>query len=158
MKSITTQIETNKQLEFNYVAAYRFKTIESEIQSKLDVFIHELKETGTNPVFSMISTTHAIESIDNNVVLDMEFLFPIDREIKLSKKYRFIKNWKLINALYVRHTGSQEELLNTYEEINNYIVKNGYLQITSGYNVNEINSETSLPVIDIYVGLSPNLL
>ncbi|SHI07945.1 hypothetical protein SAMN02745207_04259, partial [Clostridium grantii DSM 8605] len=70
------------------------------------------------------------------------------------------KEFKLVNALYVRHEGNPILMQNTYNELNQYIQSNNLQPITSAYNVavNEVNDPSKLDeaVIDIYIGVNPN--
>lgn len=62
----------------------------------------------------------------------------------------------------IRHIGNPAALQNTVNELNAYIMEHQMLPITAGYNVTVKEAKTPLEIdsmeVDIYVGISPNLL
>ncbi len=93
--------------------------------------------------------------------MDIELLIPLDREIKIDNtQYQFKKRFELINALMIRHIGNPNLLQNTCDRLNKYIVDNKLTPITVGYNVTVKASANDIDntEIDIYVGISPNIL
>ncbi|MDR1329151.1 MAG: AraC family transcriptional regulator, partial [Oscillospiraceae bacterium] len=60
------------------------------------------------------------------------------------------------------HTGNPAGIQSTVNELLAYIQQNGLQPITSGYNVTVKEAKTPLEVdemvVDIYLGISPNIL
>lgn len=132
--------------------------VEKEMQ-KIGVYLQKNNSKKAGP---LITTTFNIENIDGEQLLDMEILVPIDKEIEVLEKYQFKKKFHLLNAVYARHEGNPKFLQETYNKLMKYIQINNLVQITSAYNVN-VKDPTSAEdfddmVIDIYIGVSPNIL
>ena len=126
---------------------------------KIGVYLQENKLKNVGPI---ITSTFSVENVDGEQLLDMEILVPVDKEIETSGEYQFKKKFQLVNAVYARHEGNPNLLQETYSELMGYIQKNNLLQITTAYNVN-VKDPTSADdldnmIIDVYIGVSPNVL
>ncbi|MDB5054510.1 MAG: hypothetical protein JWM44_2560 [Bacilli bacterium] len=153
----TIQIETGKELRFENVASFRKKMRQLEIQAEVEKFVQSLKDGGAKKNGPMISATFVAEEIDGDQVLDMEFLFPVDRKVDLPQEYQWKPVFHLVNAVYTRHAGNPTDLQNTYTELMTYIQENQLHQITVAYNVNVNDDKVGRgnePIIDIYVGMN----
>ena len=95
-------------------------------------------------------------------VMDVEILLPLDREIAPPEGYVWKPRLLLTNAVVAWHVGSPATMQQSANAINTYILEHHLIPITVGYNVTV--KETKTPqelddmVVDIYVGVSPNVL
>lgn len=155
------EIQTNKILAISNVVAFRKEMEEHDIQRELQTFSMYLQAKGVKKVGPTISTTYELKEVDNKNILDIEFLLPINKEIDVVEDYRFIKEFRLTNALYISYTDSLSSIENTYTKMFQYLKDNGLEAVTSFYNVqvneNEVNQGAS-PIVDIYIGINPNTL
>ena len=121
-----------------------------------------LTETGTNKAAPATTTTFSVEQGISEPVMDIEILIPLDREIVPPTGYIWKPRILLTNALMIQHIGNPSTLQNTVNELNAYIVEHQLVPITTGYNVTVKEAKTPLELdsmeVDIYVGISPNLL
>ena len=90
--------------------------------------------------------------------MDMEILIPIDKEIKVPANYRFNKKFLLTNALMIKHYGNPTYIESTTMLLNKYIKDHNLDPITTAYNVMPQQKSPTQMSIDIYIGISPNLL
>lgn len=152
-------IETNKELRLENVLSLRKKMTQTEINEEMVKIGNFFDANGIKKAGPIITTTYAIE--ENNV-LDMEILVPMDKVINLPSEYILKPLFRLTNAVYSRHEGNPNLLQSVYNEMLAYIQRNGLQQITSGYNVTvkEMLPEMSVDdfVIDVYIGISENVL
>lgn len=92
--------------------------------------------------------------------MDIEILLPINKKVEDSVQYTYKEKLKIVNAIVAKHRGNAAELQNTCNELNQYIVEHQLIPITAGYNVtrkvNPANPQDT--EIDVYVGISPNIL
>ncbi|MDL4838913.1 GyrI-like domain-containing protein [Aquibacillus rhizosphaerae] len=154
-------VEIEKSLTFNKLVSLRKKMEQKEIQQEVYKMSQYLDAQGVRKLGPLISATFGIETQQNKQIFDMEFLVAVDRELDLPEDYTFKQEFRLVNAIFKRHTDSPEMLESTYNELNTYIQQNDLLQITAPYNVNVNDVEESSsqgPVIDVYIGISPNRL
>ncbi|MFC6334098.1 hypothetical protein ACFP56_15830 [Paenibacillus septentrionalis] len=158
MENVIT-IETGKSLSYKKVASFRKKMQLSEMNEQVLMFIDKLKDLGLTKLGPMLSTTHGMEIVGQEQVLDIEYLVAIDREVNLEEPYVYKPELKLVNALYVRHIGNPHELQDVYNHIVEFMKDNGLQQISTIYNVN-INDDRlqfgEEPIIDIYLSINPN--
>lgn len=104
-----------------------------------------------------------MEQFNEEHLLDIEFLIPLDRAVELSGDYAFKPEFHLVNAIYSRYSGDPALIQEQYNEMLRYIHTHNLQQITAAYNVNiNINDgntiENTHPIIDIYIGVNPNIL
>lgn len=153
-------IEQGKSLRYEKVVSFRKKMVVSEINDQITRFVQKLKESGAQKSGPMISTTHVVEVIDNEQVLDIEFLVPIDREIEFETPYKYKREFQLVNALYVRYIGNPMEIHGTINNLMTYISSRGMQNITSLYNVNisENEQDKNETIVDLYISINPNIV
>lgn len=156
------EILKHQTLEMRNVLSYRSKMTQQEIQSKSQEIEKLLSETGAMKAASTVTTTFSVEHGANGSVMDVEILVLLDREISLPMGYTWKPHFLLTNALMIRHIGNPASLQNAINELNAYIVTHQLVPISSGYNVTVKAARTPLEidsmVVDVYVGISPNLL
>lgn len=99
-------------------------------------------------------------NLNGNIVItknngSMEFLIPVDKKVESSKHYKFKPEFKLVNAVSVRHYGSFSTIGEKLEELNEYINENILVPVTQPYYIiRDLNTE----VYDIFIGISENIL
>lgn len=152
-------IETNKELRLENVLSLRKKMTQIEINEEISDINRFFESRGIEKQGSIVTVTYAIEQ---NNLFDMEILVPMNKAVELPQKYVFKPVFKLVNAIYVRHKGNPSLLQAVYNEILAYIHNNKLQQITPAYNVTikEVTAGMNMEdvVIDIYIGISPNIL
>ena len=157
-----SNIVDNQTLVMRDVLTYRAKMTQQELNVAMNNIGKVIKENGANKNGCATTSTFAIEVVDNQQVMDIEVLVPLDKEITAPDGYVFKKQFKLTNAVKIRHEGNPSLMQNSANELMKYISDKGLTPITSGYNVTvkEPTSQAEIDnmIIDIYVGVSPNIL
>lgn len=93
-------------------------------------------------------------------ITDVEILLPVDRYIDSTGDYVFKNRIQIVNAVVAIFKGHPVGLQEACNRLNQYIMEHGLQPITVGYNVTK-NTDMLKPEnteIDIYVGISPNIL
>ena len=115
-----------------------------------------IQKAGAKRISNPITATYAV---DGDMV-DMELFIPINMSIDSTDKYIFKNQIKIINAVVASYKGHPMGLQDACNQLNQYIMEHSLQPITVGYNVtkktdilNPGNTE-----IDVYVGISPNIL
>jgi effector-binding domain-containing protein len=156
------QIEKGKELRLENLLSLRKKLTQEEVNIELDKISKFLDEKGIKKNGSLVTATFGIESQSGHPTLDIELLLPMDKKVELPPEYKLKEVFHLVNAVYARHTGNPNLLQNTYNEMLSYIQENKLQQLTVGYNVqvNELIHVQSIDqlAIDVYIGVSPNIL
>ena len=90
----------------------------------------------------------------------MEILFPTDKVIESQREYEFKKEFRLVNAITVRHEGSFRNIGQTLKKLLVYAEKKEYVVITNPYYMIERNIYDAHDdcIIDIYIGIDYNVL
>lgn len=113
------------------------------------------KAYGVNNGESVITTTRAMEVVNNEQILDVEILLPVTYRIPCDAPYEFKKSIKIANALYAREN-DVSNLQNALNDVNQYILDYKLQPITSAYLVQ--SKQENMLVTDIYIGINPNIL
>lgn len=152
----------HRTLEMRNVLSYRSKMTQQELQYKSQEIEKFLEETGAKRAANTVTTTFSVEQGPNGPVMDIEILIPLDREVKLPLGYTWKPHFLLTNALMIQHIGNPASLQSTIDELNAYILEHQLTPISTGYNVTVKAARTPLEIdsmeVDVYVGISPNLL
>ena len=155
-------VEYGKEFRLENVLSLRKKMTQQQINEEMIKIGKLLQENEAKKQGPIVTVTFAIENVNGNQVLDMEILVPIDKKLDLPREYTLKPVFKILNAVYARHTGNPATLQNTYNEMLAFIQQNNLQQITDGYNV-QVND--LLPgmtpddmIVDVYIGVSPNTL
>lgn len=155
-------IQEHMTLEMHNVLSYRAKMTNQELQYKSQEIEKLLTETGAIKAGPAVTTTFSIEQGASGPVMDVELLLPLDRKITPPVGYIWKPYFLLTNALMIQHIGNPSTLQNSINELNAYIIEHQLVPITTGYNVTVKEAKTPLELasmeVDIYVGISPNLL
>ncbi|MNJ51177.1 GyrI-like domain-containing protein [Paenibacillus bouchesdurhonensis] len=154
----TIHIETGKSIRFDHVAAFRAKIKQSEVDHELGKFVAILQGSGARRNGPMISATFGVESGQEEPVLDIEFMFPVDRPIDLPEPYKFKPVFQLIDAVYTRHVGDPQGLDRVFMELMDYIHRNEMLQVSAGYKVSVDPPAGAEACFDVYIVVNPSIL
>ncbi|MFC4770315.1 hypothetical protein [Effusibacillus consociatus] len=155
------QIETGKSIRFENVASFRKKMKQSEVNLELGKFVNFLQQNNVQKNGPMITATFGVENDQQEQILDIEFLIPIDKQIDMPHEYTFKPLFHLVHAVYARYIGDPLQIENTYNELTDFLQQNKLQQITPAYNMNLNDIHTlqgNEPIIDIYIGVNPSIL
>ena len=152
----------NQTLEMRNILSYRAKMTQQELQAKSIELEKVLVDSGAKKAAATVTSTFSVEQGTNGPVMDIEILLPLDREISPPAGYTWKPRFLLTNALMIQHIGNPSTMQNTINKLNAYIMEHQLVPITTGYNVTVKEAKTPLELdsmeVDIYVGISPNLL
>ncbi|ACL75459.1 transcriptional regulator [Ruminiclostridium cellulolyticum] len=155
-------IESGKEFIMENVLSLRKKMTQKELDNQLEKIGEFLQNNGATQAGPIVTVTFGIETKEREPLLDMEILVPMDKELELSGDYVFKPLFRITNAVYARHKGNPADLQRTYNEMILFIQENNLQQITVGYNVliNEPMPGLTLDdmIIDVYIGINPNIL
>lgn len=160
----TIHIESGKELKLENVASFRKKIKKSSVNSEFCRIINLLENNGATVIGPIVTATFGVEIINDELVLDIEFLVSVDKKIELpDAAYVFKPVFYLVNALHVRYEGAPSEIEHVYKEIVSYMNQNQLHQVSPAYNVNSnhqmnVNEMGKSSIIDIYVGVKPSIL
>ena len=150
------EIKENQELHVDNLLSYRGKVKQTEIELVGKEMEDYIQNVGANRIGNPITVTYAVEGD----MIDIELLMPIDKSIDSTDKFVFKKQIKIVNAVVASYKGHPMWLQDTCNQLNQYMVEHTLQPITVGYNVtkkmdmlNPNNTE-----IDVYVGISPNIL
>lgn len=104
-------------------------------------------------MFSVID----MHAIPEDTAMDIEVLVPVDGAFESNSKYVYKPEFRLENALSVRHYGSYGDLPKTQKRLNNYLAQMGLKAITNTYFVIDKNSDNN-NIVSLYVGINGNVL
>ena len=150
------EIKTNQELEVINVLSFRRKVTQSELENIGKDMKSKLAQVGAKPVGNAITATYGAER--NSI--DVEILLPIDCNTGNIGNYCFKEKIRIVNAVVASYRGNPMGSQNACNELNQYIMENKLQPITVGYNVTKkvdpLNIDNT--EIDVYVGISPNIL
>ena len=156
------EIREHQTLEMKNVLSFRAKMTQQEFAAKSQEIERILKESGAIKAAPVVTTTYAVEQGAMGPVMDVELLLPLDQEIRAPEGYTWKPHFLLTNAVKLHHVGHPSRLQNSINELNAYIREHRLVPITSGYNVTVKEAKTPLELdtmeVDVYVGISPNVL
>lgn len=116
------------------------------ISSSLELL--EVKQTG-NIIFSLKENNYGADE----VILDLEFFVPVNKEFKSNEFYVYKPQIKLYNAVRASHSGTYDTLINSRKKFQTYLSQKCYQPITDFYYY--VNSSN---LVDIYVGINGNIV
>lgn len=150
------EIKENQELNVNNLLSYRGKVRQREIENigkEMEIYIQNV---GAKRVGNPINATYAVDGD----IIDVELIIPIDRSISSTEKFVFKNKIKIVNAVVASYKGHPMGLQDVCNQLNQYIMEHKLQPITAGYNVtNKIDmSNPENTEIDVYVGISPNIL
>ncbi len=147
------EIKTNQKLEINNILSFRGKVKQKDLANIGKDMEKKVAQMGGKRTGNIITATHGM---DGNAI-DLEILFPIDKNIKNTGEYFFIERFIITNAVVASQHGNPARLQNTFNVLNQYITENKLQPITVGYNVTRqmdpINIDNT--ITDVYIGIDP---
>ena len=149
-------IRSGETLEIKNLLSVRAKARPQEVEKMGSDLESQVKAAGAERIGYPITVTHGVEGD----LIDVEILLPVNKAIPSTGNYVFKEKILITNALKAKHTGNPAGLQMTCNELNRYIIENKLQPITAGYNVTRrvdmLNPENT--EVDVYVGISPNIL
>ena len=150
------EIKENQELQVANLLSYRGKVRQAEIENIGQEMESYIQNAGAKRVGDPITATYAIEGD----TIDIELLMQIDMSIDSTDKFVCKSQIKIINAVVAAYKGHPIGLQDACNQLNQYIMEHKLQPITVGYNVTKktdiLNLENT--EIDVYVGISPNIL
>ena len=156
------QITTNQTYEMKNVISYRAKMTQVQINQIMKQLSDFISENDLTKSGCFTTSTFAVENINNQPVMDIELLCPVDREITLPSGFTFKSTFRLNNAVKIVHTGNPALMQSTVNELTEFLKSNHLTPVTSIYNVTVVEpksqQEIDSMVVDMYIGVSQNIL
>ena len=150
------EIKKNQELNVANVLSYRGKVKQVELENIVKDMENYIVKAGAKRIGNTVTATYAFE-VD---VVDIELLMPIDKSIESADKFVFKNQIKIVNAVVASYKGHAMGLQEACNQLNKYMMEHALQPITVGYNVTKktdmLNPENT--EIDVYVGISPNIL
>ena len=140
------EIKENQELNVTNLLSYRGKLKQTELEN-----IGKEMES-----YNPITATYELEGDE----IDIELLMPIDKSIESMDKFDFKNQIKIVNAVVASYIGHPMGVQDACNQLNQYIMERRLQPITVGYNVTKKTDMLSPEntEIDVYVGISPNIL
>lgn len=155
-------INRKTELKFENLLSLKGKIRQSDIPDEMMKIGKYLRKKGIRKKGPIITTTFDMEMVDEEPILDMEILVPLNKHLELDEGYKLKKTFNLVNAVSIRHEGDPNQLQDAYNRLLSYIETNRLQRITPVYNVyvNDLTAEQSLEemIIDVYIGINPSIL
>jgi effector-binding domain-containing protein len=159
---MSSAIRENQELHMTNVLSFRKRAAMAEIQTELARVGRFVEDGGFTKAGPTVTATFAAEVIDGAQVLDMEVLIPLDKPFTPPEGCTLKQEFRLVNAVVIRHTGNPAGLQSTINGLLAYIQQKNLTPITPGYNVTvrEVKTPAEIDdaVVDVYLGISPNIL
>ena len=150
------EIKENQELNVANVLSYKGKVKQAELENVGKEMESYIQKAGAKRVGNPTTATYAVEGD----MIDIELLMPIDKSIDSTDKFVFKNQIKIVNAVVACYKGHPLGLQEACNQLNQYIVEHKLQPITVGYNITKkmdmLNPEKT--EIDVYVGISPNIL
>ncbi len=131
----------------------------NETMGEIGSLLHRLEVRPAGPV---VTTTFSLTQTAEGAVMDAELLVPLDRPVECPPGYQIKPHFLLANAVKLRHMGNPAYLQQSTNELTDFIRANDLTPITTSYNVTvqgaAAPAELDNMIVDIYVGVSPNIL
>lgn len=150
------EIKENQELNVTNLLSYRGKLKQTELENIGKEMESYIQSAGEKRVGNPITATYELEGDE----IDIELLMPIDKSIESMDKFDFKNQIKIVNAVVASYIGHPMGVQDACNQLNQYIMERRLQPITVGYNVTKktdmLNPENT--EIDVYVGISPNIL
>lgn len=150
------EIKENQELHVENLLSYRGKVKQAELESVGKEMENHIQNVGAKRVGNTITATYAVDGD----TIDVELLMPINKNIDSTDKFVFKNQIKIVNAVVACYKGHPLGLQEACNQLNQYIVGHKLQPITVGYNVTKKTDmlDPENTEIDVYVGISPNIL
>ena len=150
------EIKENQELNVTNLLSYRGKLKQTELENIGKEMVSYIQSAGAKRVGNPITATYELEGDE----IDIELLMPIDKSIESIDKFDSKNQIKIVNAVVASYIGHPMGVQDACNQLNQYIMERRLQPITVGYNVTKktdmLNPENT--EIDVYVGISPNIL
>jgi effector-binding domain-containing protein len=155
-------IREHQTLRMTNVLSYRKRAVAAEFQAELARIGKYVEDGGYTKTGPTVTATFAAEVENGEQTLDMEVLIPMDKPFAPPEGCACKPEFLLTNAVVIRHTGNPAGLEKTVNELLAYIQQKDLQPITPAYNVTvkeaRMPVEVEEMVVDVYIGISPNIL
>lgn len=150
------EIKENQELNIANVLNYKGKVKQAELENVGKEMESYIQKAGAKRVGNPTTATYAVEGD----MIDIELLMPIDKSIDSTDKFVFKNQIKIVNAVVACYKGHPLGLQEACNQLNQYIVEHKLQPITVGYNVTKKTDmlDPENTKVDVYVGISPNIL
>lgn len=150
------EIKLNQELEVNNLLSFRGKVKPHELDSIIKDMEQKIKDANVERFGNPITATYTM----NTDGVEIEILLPINQKMECVGDYRFKEKIRITNAVLLSYKGNPAGLQNACNELNQYMVENKLQPITVGYNITKHMDPNNVEdtEIDVYVGISPNIL
>ena len=150
------EIKENQELIIENILSFKGKIRQEELENQGKEMESYIRNAGAKRIDNPITATSAVEGD----AIDVELLMPIDKSIDSTDRFVFKNQIKIVNAIVASYKGHPMGLQGACNQLNQYIMEHRLQPITVGYNVTKktdmLNPENT--EIDVYVGISPNIL
>ena len=152
----------NQELHITNALSLRGKVTQADLQQEVVRIGKFVEDGGYTRTGSTVSVTYAIEQQGTSPILDVELITPLDKPFIPPQGCICKPIIKLVHAVSIRHIGNPAGLQETVNLLLAYIQKNNFQIITPAYNVSV--QEATMPnmidqmIVDVYIGVSPNIL
>jgi len=155
-------ILTNQELCMSNVLSFRKKIPVHNLQNEVERMEKFIKDGGYTKAGPSVSATYGLELQNNEQMIDVEVLIPLDKYFVPPEGCEYKAEFKLVNAVSIRHTGNPARLQETCDKLMAFIEEHKLSPITCGYNVTiqepKLQAGVESMIVDVYIGISPNLL
>lgn len=152
------EIIENQTFEMCNVLSFRGKATQNELEEKIKEIERIIEKAGAEKTGPYV-TTFSVDAYSKPPIMGVEILVPLNCEIEPPNNYFFKHNFKLSNALKVRHCGGIETINSTLQVLIQYIQEHSLMAVTSAYYVLDTTNSKNQPSemgMTIYVGVSRN--
>lgn len=159
---MNSQIEDPATLEMKNVLAFHGKLSQSEIMDILgDMEVH-IKELGIEKNGNPVTVTYQVFQEGKQLLMDVEIMIPVSKQIVPPQGYSFKPIFKLVNAVKIRIVGHPSLLKEGVQSLVDYVKKENYTPITPVYTetiyIPKNKAEIDNTITDLYIGVSYNIL
>lgn len=155
-------ITQGNTFEMSNVFSYRGQVTQQETTEIVRNMNQIMKDNGASKNGGIVTTTFSVDSSNGYNLLDTEILIPLDKQITVSGSYKFKPVFRLTNAVKIRHQGNPSMIQSSADALIRYIKENQLQPVTACYNVTvrepENNADFENMIIDLYIGVSDNIL
>ena len=152
-------INEKKELRLANLVSIRRKMSQRELAEEVQNMKTMITDSGVKAGDLVTATFTAETNEKGEVIMDVEILCPVDKEISVMQPYKYKKEIYIINALMAEFSGAASDVATVYNEINKYIMEHKLQPVTAAYTVNKnMVNEGNRADIAVYVGINPNIL
>lgn len=155
-------ILVNQELRMKNVLSFRKKLSAVALQQETERIGRFIENGGFNKTGPTASVTFAVEEENGEQIFDIEVLIPLEQPFTPPDGCVCKSEFRLLNAVFIRHTGDPARLQESCDKLTAYIQEHELQPITCGYNVTVQEPKTSADIdqmiVDVYIGVNPNIL